>query len=610
LLQDGLSTGPGWVPEGKLVWTREVGLGYSSPSIARGRLYVHGFDAERQVDVLRCLQTQNGLELWAREWPARSFAQDHEGGTLTTPAVDGEHVFVSEREGTIACYQSGTGRLVWHKDLSLLLDVDPGMYGFSGSPLVLGELVIVHANRVVALAKQSGDLAWVTGELQAVYSTPLAFTLAGETRLASFGQLALSLLDPADGGVLAAFPWQKDPRVVCCASPVVVGERLFVSSAYEHGCALLDFSGGAARAVWENRSMRSKMAGCVLVDGYLYGFDESLLKCLDLEGNERWRVRGLGNGALSGGDGKLAILSSRGELIVAQASPEAFRELAREKLFEDGVCWTPPVIADGFLYCRNNHGTLVCRDHRTAAPSAADPGGPAPSATPSEALPAASDLLARHLELVGGREAVLGLRSLRVSGRYENRSQGFVPVPFESVWLAPDRLIVLIEDVPPRRIVHRRVCDGGRAYRLDPRGELEPYPEARQRELCDAADLHAVADPTRSYRVLRTTGLVTFAERPCYRVEAETAGGSRRWLYFDAASGFLAGREGEHEALVILDDYREFGGLWLATRERSFDPEGGIEELFRTETVELDTVDPARFEQLLDPARPPRPRPQ
>ncbi len=606
---DGLSSSA-WSAQGKDVWSKPVGLGYSSPSVVGRHVFVHGHDVDRGFDVLRCLEVENGVELWTREWPARRFDRDHEGGTLTTPAVDGERVFVAEREGTIACYEAANGRLLWHKDLAALYGVDPGQYGFAGSPLVIGELVLVNADKTFALRKETGDLAWTSASLHAVYSTPLPFALGETPCVAVFGQRALSLLALEGGAVLREFPWQKHPRVVCGASPVVVGERLFVSSAYEHGCALVDFADGGARAVWASRVMRSKMAGCVLIDGFLYGFDESLLKCVDLEGAERWRERGLGNGALSGGDGKLAILSERGELVIAAASPDGFRELARERLFDEGVCWTPPVIANGSLYCRNSRGTLVRRDHRPgasaavaaapardAATAAGSPavGSSSPSAT---ALPAADELFERHLARIGGAEALLHCRTMRLTGTFEMLSQGYVPMPFHIEWIAPDRRFLEYRDSPPRRALIRRVCDGALAWKVDAHGDVTLAPPERLRELRETARPDAPARFRELYPQMRTTGVVDFDQRACHRVDAVSAGGARRSFYFDAATGLLAGREGEGESTAIFRDYQDFGGLWMPAFERQFAPDTGIEETFRLARVERDVeIDPALFER-------------
>jgi outer membrane protein assembly factor BamB len=120
------------------------------------------------------------------------------------------------------------------------------------------------------------------------------------------------------------------------------------------------------RPLWENKEMRNQMSGCVYYEGHLYGFDDKTLKCIDTEGNERWAQRGLGQGALMIADGKIIALSSKGELIIADASPGGYAELSRRKILDGGVYWSSPVLSNGLIFCRNSEGEIVCRDHRDA----------------------------------------------------------------------------------------------------------------------------------------------------------------------------------------------------------------------------------------------------
>ncbi len=598
---DGLSRGVAWTPAGETRWTSEIGLGYSAVSVSAGRVFAFGFDAERSLDVLRVLALEDGQELWRREWPGELRANQHEGGTLSTPAEADGRVYVSTSSGVVLCHRAADGELLWRRDLAAELELDPGYYGFASSPLVLDGRLFVDFDRALALDAASGELLWKSEPLQALYATPARFELAGVPALAVFSQDALSVLARADGSLRASFPWKQDERRVNAATPVVVGDKLFLSSAYEHGCALVEFPPTGARAAWENKLMRNKMAGCVLVEGALYGFDESVLKCLDLAGQERWRVRGLGNGALSGGDGKLAILSSGGELVVARAGVAAFEELARAALFDEGVCWTPPTLAGGRILARNNRGRLVCRDHRGAT-SAATPVARAAAAE----LPSAELLLARHLAAIGGAEALAKHPAIHLVGTYEQRSVGFVPAPFEVRWSAPDRRRVEIQFPPPLDQLFAkdgvpgrlaRVCDGELAFERNPyRGDKLLTP-AEEREERIGAHLGAAAEGATLYALLTTTARVPFDERECLRVSATTHDERHRTLYFDAATGLLAGREAEDEALVIYRDYKAFDGLLLPTFERVFRPDGGIEETFRVEEVTFEPAPEGCFER-------------
>src|SRR5262249_31112690 len=151
---------------------------------------------------------------------------------------------------------------------------------------------------------------------------------------------------------------------VNAADPQLSGSDVFISSNYGRGCAMLRPSGGGAQVVWENRNMKNHFNSCVILNGGIYGNDENTLKCLDQRtGGEKWRARGIGKGGLIAADNKLIVLTERGELFVAQAAPDRFNELARAKVL-DGTCWTHPVLANGFIYCRSHEGDLVCLDVR------------------------------------------------------------------------------------------------------------------------------------------------------------------------------------------------------------------------------------------------------
>src|SRR5262245_41122097 len=148
---DGLSHGVGWAPEGTTRWTAQIGLGYSAASVDGGRVFAFGFDVEHSQDVLRALELESGRELWQQRWPGELRANQHEGGTLSTPAVAGELVYASTSSGALHCLRAADGAPVWTKDLAAELELDPQYYGFAGSPLVLGERLFVNLDRTLAL---------------------------------------------------------------------------------------------------------------------------------------------------------------------------------------------------------------------------------------------------------------------------------------------------------------------------------------------------------------------------------------------------------------------------------------------------------------------------
>lgn len=363
--RDGISRETGWSAEGKpdSLWSTNVGLGYSSFAVVGDRLYTTGFVEDGEYDAIHCLDAHTGEEVWVHTYPAEKWAQFHGGGTLTTPTVDGENVYVSNREGRLTCLRAADGEVVWERDQAEELGIEPPTWGFAASPLVLGDEVIMNLGIVIAYDKASGKPRWKTPKSYGhAYSTPAPFEHDGKALLAVFAGDGLAVLDRNGGGELFTQPW-KTQYDVNAMTPIVVGERIFVSSGYNHGCCVVEL-GAKPKVVWESKVMRSHMAGPTYADGHLYGFDESELKCVDLDGKERWGERGLGKGALTVADGKLLVMSSKGELVVAEASPEGFHELSRAKVLDGGVYWTKPVLANGLVYCRNSLGDVVCRDHR------------------------------------------------------------------------------------------------------------------------------------------------------------------------------------------------------------------------------------------------------
>jgi outer membrane protein assembly factor BamB len=362
--RDGISRETEWSVEGKDVWKKNVGLGYSTVSIQGGKLYTLGWFEDGSLDRIQCLDAATGAEVWKHEYPADKLAKFHGGGSLSTPSVDGELVYVCDREARFLCLKAADGKVVWEKELMKAEGLTQPTWGFSASPLVLGDLLILNLGKVFALDKQSGKEQWKTKDYGHAYSTPVDFDFNGKRALAVFNGDGLVVLDLKDGKQLAFHPW-KTKYDVNAATPVVVGDKVLLSSGYDRGATLVQLGAdGTGKALWENKNMRNHMSGCVAIGEHFYGFDEAMLKCIGMDGEEKWRERGMGKGALVAAGDRLIVMSGKGELVVAEAKPDAYAELSRAKVLDGGVYWTTPVLVDGRIYCRNSLGDLVCRDHR------------------------------------------------------------------------------------------------------------------------------------------------------------------------------------------------------------------------------------------------------
>lgn len=364
-MRTGVSAETNWSSQGREapLWTRSVGLGYSSVVVSGGRLYTAGWDESKGQDFIWCLDARTGNVNWSHSYPAAKWDKYHGGGTNCTPSLDGGRLVVLNREGRLTCLDAANGEVHWAKNMVKDHGAATPTWGFAASPLILDDMIVINVGSIFALNKSSGEVLWKSRNLGHAYSTPVDAAFDGRECLVVFNGAGLAVLDRKTGDVIAQHEW-KTSYDVNAATPIVSGKRIFISSGYNHGCALFEFDGQNLAKRWESKVMRTQMSGCVLVGDHLYGFDDAILKCIDLEGNEKWRERGLGQGSISAAGDRLIVIGGKGELVVAQADPTSFKEGSRAKVLEGGVCWTMPVLADGLIYCRNSLGMLTCRDHR------------------------------------------------------------------------------------------------------------------------------------------------------------------------------------------------------------------------------------------------------
>jgi outer membrane protein assembly factor BamB len=341
------------------VWSVQVGDGYSSIAVAGGKLYTVGNRGNR--DTVFCYNAATGSPIWNYSYPC---AAGDPSGPRATPAVVGNFVYTFSSEGLALCLNASTGKPVWQRNLARETNAQRPQWGFSGSPLIEGNLVIYNLGPAgAALDKMTGRPAWSSGSGAAGYATPVSYSVGNQHGVAIFAASGLVGVNPANGRRYWDFPWQTSYDVNA-ADPIFTGNTVFISSNYGKGCALLRVGQGRPAVAWQNRNMKNHFNSCVLLNGALYGNDENTLKCLDLKtGAERWASRGMGKGGLIAADGKLIVLTERGELVLAAASADKYHELARTQILR-GTCWTQPALANGLLYCRSHEGELVCLDMR------------------------------------------------------------------------------------------------------------------------------------------------------------------------------------------------------------------------------------------------------
>lgn len=366
--RDGVSRESGlvkqWSENGPTeIWRRPIGTGYSGVVVSDGGLFTLD---QKQEEALVALNAETGKDKW-RLPLSRGFFNGQGDGPRGTPAVVGNLIFAVGGGGVLAAADRTSGVLMWKHHLGQDLGGTGPHWGFSTSPLVEGEVVFVESGggegSLAGFRKNDGYLLWRSQDDPVGYSSPLSVPWEGTRQILFFTARHLLSVN-RDGRLLWKLPWTTSYDVNAATPVWIPPNRIFISSNYDVGGAVYEMrSSGPPRLVWENRQMRNHFNSSIYLNGYLYGFDNATLKCVDAaDGSMKWGARGLGKGSLIAADGLLIILGERGQLVLAEATPQAYRELSRAQVL-GGKCWTSPTLAHGKLYLRNQT-EIMCIDMR------------------------------------------------------------------------------------------------------------------------------------------------------------------------------------------------------------------------------------------------------
>lgn len=370
--RDGISTETGliqtWPAEGpKLLWKAPIGDGYSGIAVSNGRLYT--MFSQGDDELVACFDAASGKEIWRYKLDS-NYINDQGNGPRGTPTVDGDIVYVLGAQAMLAALSAADGTKVWDHNLQKELGAKVPIWGVSSSPLVENDTLLVPVggsenNAVVCFNKKTGAIIWKSQTDEPGYSSPIAVTIGGIRQIIAFSGTALFSFSPADGKMYWRYPWKTD-WFVNAATPILVGnDRIFISTSYDRGAAMLKVTSSGGRVgveeVWLSKDMKNHFNSSVLHNGHLYGFDNAVLKCIEAStGEEKWQKGGYGKGSLILANGNLIVLGERGQLLIVEASPQEYREKAFVQILK-GKCWTEPSLAGGKLYLRNQK-EMLCLD--------------------------------------------------------------------------------------------------------------------------------------------------------------------------------------------------------------------------------------------------------
>jgi outer membrane protein assembly factor BamB len=361
-----------------LLWKKEIGQGFSAPVVANGRLILFHRIGDRET--VECLDAGSGRRIWVFDYPTHyrdDFGFDE--GPRATPAVGGGHVYTFGAEGALHCLDFATGKKIWSVDTQSKFGVRKGFFGAACSPLEEGDKILLNiggANGagIVAFHKDSGQILWTATKDEASYSAPVAVTIGSARHALFFTRSGLADLDPANGRVRFQFPWRSRSQAsVNAATPLVVGDLVFLSASYGTGATLLQIENDKAKQVWSSDdALSNHYSTSVYFDGYLYGYHgrqeegQSLRSVALKTGKTQWSADQFGAGTITLAGRHLVVLKESGELILAAATPKEFRPLARAQLLPPTVR-SYPALAGGRLYVRNEK-TLACFKLTEVAP--------------------------------------------------------------------------------------------------------------------------------------------------------------------------------------------------------------------------------------------------
>jgi len=346
-----------------LEWSQPVGAGYGSFTVALGLVF--SLEQRRDQEALVAYDLASGTEVWKHAWPARHSDALSGPGPRSTPVFDTDtgRVFALGAEGELSCVRAADGSLVWRVNVLELSGSSNLGFGLAASPLIDGERLIVAAgdpdeggSSLLALAKDDGTLLWKALEDSASYASPMLARLAGREWIVTLTMDRLVGLD-REGRLHWEYPW-KVRRGSNCSQPIVLpGDRLFVSSGYGKGSAVVHLEGEGddveLQEIWSSRRFRTRFNTGVHHRGHVYGLDEGILSCIDVETGQRiWKDGRYGYGQLLLAGDHLVVLDGDGGVRLVRADPGGLVEDAAFQAFEN-LTMNIPALAHGRLLVRN-----------------------------------------------------------------------------------------------------------------------------------------------------------------------------------------------------------------------------------------------------------------
>jgi outer membrane protein assembly factor BamB len=387
------------LPKGQLPrkWTAKIASGYSGPTVAGGRVFVTDRVSEEMQtgegdsERVLCFDAESGQPLWTHAYDA-PYTVSYRAGPRAAVTVDDDRAYAVGSMGHFHCLNVADGSVVWARDLNAEYQIDMPIWGIAAAPVIHGDLVIQQVGGkagacIVAFDKRTGREAWKALDERASYSTPILINQAGRDCLVCWTGDSITGLDPVSGEVMWAYPFPPSKMPIGIATPVVSGDRLFVTSFYDGSVMIRTPSDSVGyELLWkrvgsseqDTDALQSIISNPIFVGDYIYGVDSyGEFRCLDAATGDRlWEDLTLvkrnrwATIHMVQRDGQVWMFNEQGELLLTELSPEGVRVLSRSSVIaptriqlsrrDEGVCWAPPAYANRCIYVRSDEELVCC----------------------------------------------------------------------------------------------------------------------------------------------------------------------------------------------------------------------------------------------------------
>jgi outer membrane protein assembly factor BamB len=344
-----------------VLWKQPIGVGHASFVVADGKAYT--IEQRRGQEVVVAYDVGTGREVWTQAWGAL-YSDSTGDGPRATPTWDQGRLYALGATGELRCLDANSGSVIWGKNILNDNSAKNLPWAQAASPLIVDDKVVVlpggaNGKSVVAYNKNTGAPVWKVLDDPQAYVSPMLVELAGRRQIVVVSSFRVVGLAPENGAMLWSYPWNTDMGINVSQPIMVDRNRFFISSGYGKGAALVEVKGSGnsftASTIWENKNMKNKFNSSVLHNGYIYGLDEGILVCLDVNTGERkWKEGRYGYGQVVLAGNHLILTSDQGDLALVNASPDKYTEVARFPAVQ-GQTWNYPAIASGKLLVRNSN---------------------------------------------------------------------------------------------------------------------------------------------------------------------------------------------------------------------------------------------------------------